>query len=218
MPLVPHSDELRRLASAPGNDHPRLSTGAALPTSAPTSDAPCRRSSTGTETPVSASAAACGVWTQADDSTAQDARKQTRLRGVPRNARSAWHPFVATIRDRHRCIDPSQLSKRPTHLTPFSHPAPPRRASPRLGSAEHYAGSTSREARTSIRMHRTGNLQTRLSKMSTRFRLDCCSWRLQRALRFTALGPLRRPIPRLGPALSSGRNRDGSVTSEIPAA
>ena len=135
------------------------STGVALPTSAPTSDAPCRRSSTGTETPVSASAAACGVWTQADDSTAQDARKQTRLRGVPRNARSAWHPFVATIRDRHRCIDPSQLSKRPTHLTPFSHPAPPRRASPRLGSAEHYAGSTSREAQTSIQMRRTGNLQ-----------------------------------------------------------
>jgi hypothetical protein len=43
VPLVPHSDELGRLAYAPGNDRPRLSTGAALPTPAPTSGAPCRR-------------------------------------------------------------------------------------------------------------------------------------------------------------------------------
>jgi hypothetical protein len=56
VPLIPHSDELGRLAYAPGNDHPRLSTGAALPTPAPTSGAPCRRSSTGAQAPAFASA------------------------------------------------------------------------------------------------------------------------------------------------------------------
>jgi hypothetical protein len=174
VPLVPHSDELRRLASAPGNDHPRLSTGAALPTSAPTSDAPCRRSSTGAEAPASASATACGVWTQTNP-TAQDARKPTRIRGEPPETPGA--PGTHSWRRFNTVTDASTFAvkRRPTHLAPFSHPAPPRRASTRLGSAEHYAGSTSREARTGIRMHRTGNLQTRLSKMSTRFRLDCCS-------------------------------------------
>jgi hypothetical protein len=174
VPPVPHSDELRRLANATGNDHSRLSTGAALPTSAPTSDAPCRRSSTGAEAPASASATACGVWTQTNP-TAQDARKPSRIRDEPRKRPERLAPIRgddSTPSPMHRTF---AVKRRPTHLAPFSHPAPPRRASTRLGSAEHYAGSTSREARTSIRMHRTGNLQTRLSKMSTRFRLDCCS-------------------------------------------
>lgn len=133
-----------------------------MPTSVPTSDALCRRSSTGTKT------SSLGVG----HSTAQCTPTPARFRSEHEVPRASGYRSEATIQHRHRCSKPSRLKRRLTHLVPFR--------SEFLRDARYHTAARTRAlcrerfARSSSRQLDTPDRQpaTRLSKRSTRSRFD----------------------------------------------